>query len=147
MDGVDGCAQSRALWEILSGNVQPALGSDTGQTRGKGTKQPEAFVDDGVEIGKGFDCCPGCDRVIFVCEGFVKLCLEFGLGSSIPGEIVGNSAGGTRTQSISVIRVGEIENGRNLTRRLCPSQLLCKGPPHRQVPGLPWASPHHPSLV
>ena len=66
---------------------------------------------------------------------------------SLPGEIVTNSAGGTRTHSISVDCVGEIETGRNLTQRLCPCQQRCKGPPRRQVPGLPRASPHHPSLV
>ena len=102
MDGVDGCAQNRALWEKHSRNVQPTLGSNTGETQGKGAKQSEAFVDDGVKIWKTFDDRPGCDRVVVVSESLVELCLEFGLGGRILGEVVVNSAGGTRIRVISV---------------------------------------------
>ena len=102
MDGVDGYAQNRALWEKLSRNVQPTLGSNTGKTHGKGAKQSEAFVDDGVKVRKTFDDCPGCDRVVVVSEGLVERCPEFGLGGGIPGEVVVDSAGSTRIRVISV---------------------------------------------
>ena len=102
MDGVDGYAQNRALWEKLSRNIQPTLGSNTGKTHGKGAKQSEAFVDDGVKVRKTFDDRPGCNRVVIVSEGLVELRLELGLGGRILGEVVVNSAGSTRIRVISV---------------------------------------------
>ena len=71
MDSIAGYAQDRTLREKLSQHVQPTLGNDPGETYACSGVQPEALVYHSVEIWKAFDNFWGCNRIVFVSEGFV----------------------------------------------------------------------------